>query len=53
MAGITVFPAHAGMSRRRATTCASWISFPRSRGDEPRLQRLISQLLRFSPLTRG
>ena len=48
-----VFPACAGMSRVTPRTLFSAAGFPRMRGDEPGLARLIVSLPVFSPHARG
>ena len=49
----TVFPAHAGMSLRPASSLDLLSGFPRSRGDEPLIQSTGANVGKFSPLTRG
>ncbi len=49
----TVFPAHAGMARSLFAAIAKRASFPRPRGDGPRLFDCGSQCFLFSPPTRG
>ena len=48
-----VFPAHAGMSRTLSTAASNLLSFPRSRGDEPKETEKRRLRAMFSPLTRG
>ena len=48
-----VFPAHAGMFRVNLPYMCLEVSFPRSRGDVPRLECLLIESDGFSPLTRG
>ena len=48
-----VFPAHAGMSPNIAQKGTPLEGFPRSRGDEPPIERLSTAQSLFSPLTRG
>ena len=50
---MSVFPAHAGMSRTSLEWREYKICFPRSRGDEPRKVPQANRVLAFSPLTRG
>ena len=50
---MSVFPAHAGMSRTSLEWREYKIGFPRSRGDEPTLSLLPTLRAVFSPLTRG
>jgi len=48
-----VFPAHAGMNRVTGKA-QFWIeSVPRTRGDEPKLARLVKRFGSCSPHTRG
>ena len=49
----SVFPAHAGMSRRLRSLKIPYQCFPRSRGDEPIDILPILPGHGFSPLTRG
>ncbi len=48
-----VFPAHAGMARRRSGPLTGAARFPRPRGDGPINRRMLEGLTRFSPPTRG
>ena len=48
-----VFPAHAGMSPSRLMVACDVLSFPRTRGDEPRRSQSIRSRTVFSPHTRG
>ena len=48
-----VFPAHAGMSLEQIANGDYFVSFPRSRGDEPLWDCLKKSWQTFSPLTRG
>ena len=50
---MSVFPAHAGMSRTSLEWREYKIGFPRSRGDEPSGSVAWSTSQQFSPLTRG
>ena len=50
---MSVFPAHAGMSRTSLEWREYKIGFPRSRGDEPYDGTNCTAYLKFSPLTRG
>ena len=50
---MSVFPAHAGMSRTSLEWREYKIGFPRSRGDEPLIQDGYGLRHVFSPLTRG
>ena len=50
---LTVFPAHAGMSRCLPRSIDNLSSFPRTRGDEPHAGELMPFEFRFSPHTRG
>ena len=50
---VTVFPAYAGMSRRRRAPRNDRRSFPRLRGDEPAIDAEVDELIEFSPPTRG
>ncbi len=51
--GTPVFPAHAGMARRKVVSSLMAGSFPRPRGDGPRALRAHQILILFSPPTRG
>ena len=48
-----VFPAYAGMFRRRHSRPSDPTRFPRIRGDVPNHPAVIEATLRFSPHTRG
>ena len=50
---LPVFPAYAGMFRRRFGGCQAGFGFPRIRGDVPSAFRRVSSRIRFSPHTRG
>ena len=50
---LTVFPAHAGMSRHASHTRACVTGFPRPRGDEPPHDGVPAVCSVFSPPTRG
>ena len=50
---VLVFPAHAGMSLDVAAYKRPPGSFPRTRGDEPRIMVRSQRHNRFSPHTRG
>ena len=50
---IAVFPAHAGMSRKRAVKIHRKNRFPRTRGDEPCVLMEWLGSSEFSPHTRG
>ena len=50
---VDVFPAHAGMFRRKQDTGSPPLCFPRARGDVPMLDATEIVPLVFSPRTRG
>ena len=49
----SVFPAYAGMSPEPRNFPVFECGFPRLRGDEPGLHGFISEVMEFSPPTRG
>lgn len=53
MADITLFPAHAGVILSACIASGVKLSFPRTRGGDPRSRQMFRASLGFSPHTRG
>ena len=53
LAGLQVFPAHAGVIRMNAINVMGSESFPRTRGGDPWSQKKKVAAVMFSPHTRG